>query len=266
MSEEDTYVDLAHNHPYYFSNFLEENDLEIEDMISDELFSEIKNMIENGDEDYEVVEKLSNEKDLLEKYGRYVEDKLRSNHMDSDLSTPFFFGSPELIKKQWLVHLTDYASDIWEDGFTHGSEEIDKLGLTTYNTHDSKKYGGYNFAYTTYHFDKYGKNGSHDHSFRYGDEAILFRSSGVEAYHYGDEEYQVMFWGEHASDIIWMEYGQIEHGDNDGEDCWFIESRVTGERLVEKEEVSDLVTWVEKNYDQYRRHLFTRSNYNKRKK
>ena len=39
MSEEDKYVDLAHNQPYYFSNFFEENVLEIEDMISDELFS-----------------------------------------------------------------------------------------------------------------------------------------------------------------------------------------------------------------------------------
>jgi hypothetical protein len=265
MSEEDKYIDLAHNQPYYFFDYFEENDLEIEEMLSEEEFTEIKNMIDNGSQEYEVVEKLSEKKDLLEKFGRYVEDTLRSEHMDSDLSTPFFFGSPEIIKKQWLVHLTDHASDIWKDGFTHGSEEMDKLGLTTYNNHSSKKYGGYNFAYTPYDFDRYGDMGDHKHNFRYGDEAILFRSSGVRAMHYGDEEYQTMFWGEYASDIIWMEYGEIEHGDNEGEDCWFIESRITGERLIEKEEVSDLVDWVEKHYDQYRKHLFTRSNSNKRR-
>ena len=265
MSDEDKYVDLAHNQSMFFFDFFEQNDSEIEEMLSEEEFTEIKNMIDEGSAEYEVLEKIHTHKDLLEKYGRYVENELEGVSMSDDLPTPFYFDYPEIVKKQWLVHLTDHASDIWSDGFTHGTFEIDKLALTTYNSHDSKKHGGYNFAYTPYDFEKYGNNGHHKHNFSYGDEAILFRSSGVKAWHIGDEEYQVMFWGENASDIIWMEYGEIEHGDNEGDECWFIESRITGRRLVEKEEVSELVEWVEKHYDQYRKHLTTKSNLNKKK-
>jgi hypothetical protein len=257
-SEEEKYNDLAYHYPYIFLQFFEENEYEIEEGLSDEEFSELKELIETEGEDaedHDYLDLIFHNKDLMEEYGRYVEDSLVNGSDQSSLTSHFFFSNPKIIKKQWLVHLTDYASEIWQNGFTHGTESVEDLGLTTYNTHTSKERGGYNFAFTPYSFDKYGSSGNRKHNFRYGDEAILFKSSGVEAYHRGDEEHQVIFYGKYATDIIWMEYGEIEHGDNVGGECWFIESRKTGKRLVEKDKVGDLVKWVETNYDQYRNHL-----------
>jgi len=247
--EDEKYKDVSYKITYLLRDFIDT--INLYDYFSSEEVEKIENMIDNGDEYYEIIELDFITDDFLIDYGKYVESNVDSSEMPST----FFFSHPEIIKKQWLIHLTDHASNIWSNGFEYGTYDMTALGLTIYATHDSKKYGGYNFAYTINDFERYGDTGDHKHNFRYGDEAILFRSSGVRTYHSGDEEYQVIFWGKNASDIIWLEYGEIEHGDREGEDCWFIESRKTGTRLIEAENISDLIYWVEKNYNQYRKHL-----------
>jgi len=64
---------------------------------------------------------------------------------------------------------------IAKNGFTIGMSDMRKLGLTTYARNDgySKKYGGYNFAFSLDERDyKYAGN-------KYGKEAIVFRASGL---------------------------------------------------------------------------------------
>jgi hypothetical protein len=254
-SDEDTkYKDVSYNITWLLNDFIDTIDLE--DYFSNDEVDKLESMLENDVENYEIFELDFITDEFLIDYGKYVEN----NTNGSDMPTTFFFSDAEIIKRQWLIHLTDHAKDVWSNGFKYGTYDMTELGLTTYKTQDSKQYGGYNFAYTINDFERYGDTGDHRHNFKYGDEAILFRSSGVRAYHYGDDEYQTIFWGDNASDIIWLEYGEIEWGDREGEECWFIESRKTGKRLIESENINDLIYWVEKNYNQYKKHLVKNKN------
>jgi len=172
----------------------------------------------------------------------------------------FFFEDVELIKKQWLIHCTDFGSSlgIAKKGFIKGTYEIDELGLTT-NVSKKSSYG-YDFAYTVYDFDKYADRTYRSvNKFRYGNELILFRSSGVRAYHNGDSEYQTIFWGRNASDIL-MVYVNEENGK------YYIASNINHAKLVEFEDASDLVRWLDKNYEQYVKHISSRSLINKENK
>jgi hypothetical protein len=71
----------------------------------------------------------------------------------------------------------------------------------------------------------------------------MFRANGIEVWHYGDEEYQVIFKGSTARDIIpiWESDGQWFAGDyNKGFDS-----------------LIDSVSWIENNFDQYKRLLLS---------
>ena len=247
--DKNKYINLTYKFDYLLEDFL--NTIELSSYFNKEDKDKITRMIDDGYESYEILDKRFMTDDFKYDFGKFIYNEVDS----ASLPTNFYFDDGEIIKNQWLIHLTSYALDIWKDGFLYGTDDIEDLALTTYNTHDSKKHGGYNFAYTINDFIKYGNNGDHDHKFKYGDNAILFKCSGVRAWHTGDEEYQTIFYGKYATTIIWLEYGEIEHGDREGEDCWFIESRKNKVRLVEKENIRDLINWVETHYDQYRKHL-----------
>lgn len=250
ISDNDKYIELAFTEPYYITDFVKYNNLS--DYFQDDDLQEIEilfSQVESGDiPEYEFMDKITDQMRI--DYGIYIEHRI-GNEL---LPTPFFFDSPSIIKTQWLIHLTNNAYEIWDSGFNVGTVDIQYLGLTT-NTKNEYKTGGYNFAYTIDDFMKYGDTGTHKHNFRYGDEAVIFMSSGVRAYHNGDDEYQTIFWGSDAKHIIMLEYGEIEHGENEGTDCWFIESNKTHKRLVEKENIKELIDWVNSHYQQYRKHI-----------
>lgn len=250
MSDDEKYKNLAYDKDYLVGNFIKTIDLN--DYFEEEVIDAVEEFFnDDNKENYQFLEEDYISDKFLIDFGKYIEHNIDSY----DLPTSFYFSWPEIIKKQWLIHLTDYAKDIWNNGFTYGTYDISQLGLTTYISQDSKKYGGYNFAYTVEDFLRYGRRSESGQRFRYGQEVIMFRCSGVRAYHSGDEEEQTIFWGKYATDIIWLEEGEYESGDKEGEDCWFIESRKTDQRIVEKDELDDLIHWVQKNYDQYRKHI-----------
>ena len=139
----------------------------------------------------------------------------------------------------WLVHFSDDADSIKQEGFTYGVDQMDKLGLTTYFGKSAKEHGGYNFAFLADSRDaSSAANGG-----KYGSDAVLFRATGLKVYHHGDQETQIIFYGKdvNPNDIVLLS--------KDGGD-WQV---VGGERgfVFESENFSDIVNWVEKNYSQY---------------
>jgi len=116
------------------------------------------------------------------------------------------FMSPEYVPSgTWLYHFSDNADGyegIISKGFTLGVDEPLYLGLTTYK---SKHYEGYNFAYTQDDVERYSKGGwgSRGKIFKYGKWFVMFKAEqAIKAWHYGDQEPQVIFWGSDATDII----------------------------------------------------------------
>lgn len=140
----------------------------------------------------------------------------------------------------WLVHFSDETASIESQGFKKGHPDERTLGLTTYFTSRKKKGPGWNFAFVA---------GSKDavmaaNSNKYGKHAVMFQSAGVQAYHSGDSETQVIFRGEGVHELIPL------YKDENGE--WAIESSRDG-RQIAKGNFTQIVNWVIQNHAQYRR-------------
>lgn len=130
----------------------------------------------------------------------------------------------------WLVHFTDEPDAIAKNGFTIGMVDHTKLGLTTYhsNTNRDKRSGGYNFAFEADSAD--AASASREH--KYGEDAVMFQSSGVACYHVTDNEEQIIFNGQDVDPrkiVILRRY----------EDSWQVKSYNGG--------FEDCVKWVQVN-------------------
>ena len=140
----------------------------------------------------------------------------------------------ELVKympNSWLIHFTNHASKLAYEGFKYGTDDMQALGYTKRRAEGDS---GYNFAFDIN--DKLNQN--------YGDEAVIFRTSGVKVEHFGDLERQVIFWG---PSVKWMVpiYFDGDYGD------WVIKDGKTG-RVLCTGSPDRLAYWVEDNYPQYR--------------
>jgi len=188
-----------------------------------------------------------------------VAARFRRQYPAQGVETPtfVFLSQPEVVRDQWLVHFTDRGSDVLREGFRRGVGDLTKLGLTTY-LFDEKSRPGYNFAFLPGDLDDARSIASEDdddsdeleRKFKYGDQAIIFRASGVRAWHRGDEEHQVVFWGETAHDLVLVE-ATTRHR---GREKWAVRDPRTGRTLVGGFFL-DVVDWVKMNYDQYRSRL-----------
>ncbi len=156
-----------------------------------------------------------------------------------------------LPRTTWLVHLTDDPYGVADKGFTKGCDDMETLGLTTYLHQSHKSRGGYNFAFEAGGRDMIGASNEG----KYGKHAVMFQSSGVDIYHNGDEENQVIFWGPAIKprDIV-----IIRHADEN----WVVEThdmrhgRDAKDGGIHKgEDLKDCTTWVESNFQQYRKVL-----------
>lgn len=97
------------------------------------------------------------------------------------------------VEDEWLIHGTNNASDIESGGFTRGVWDYTTLSLTTHFV-DSVKTGGFNFAF---YADKFHESDV----LAYGKEAVVFQASGIETWHHGDQQRQIIFLGSTAHDI-----------------------------------------------------------------
>lgn len=250
MSGRDKAIELFHSDPYVFSKWLNTyvdrlDGLESSD--AEALEAILREAEESGDI-IDVIDEISDEylpkfsdSDLeafLEFGGNWL--------MDSDPAHApsfIFMDYVRVVKNQWLIHFTDDPYKILSKGFTYGVEDLSRLGLTTHFTKESKKRGGYNFAFPAdMRRPEYG--------LKYGEGVVMFRASGVEIYHHGDEEYQIIFWGDSAKDFIILE----EH---DGTWCPDPCS-LNHEPPYCNDELAKVVDWIINNFDQYRKILVCR--------
>lgn len=234
MSEEQKKSSLPYEYPWFVEDFIREEDIDI--------------YIPEDIESYEIAEWLEiNHKEIFDQYSQYLYEKIDNHSLDvaiQEYPAWSFFDSPRLIKNQWLVHFTDDADSIASKGFTRGVSEIQKLGMTTSLGEFDKKYGGYNFAYRADNFSRYAKS---RHGYKYGKEVVLFRASGMELWHLGDGEPQVIFYGNTARDIIpitadYYSGNYAVYGSND-------------RPLYQNEDLEKVVYWVIRNFVQYRKEL-----------
>lgn len=183
-------------------------------------------------------------KEIMDEFKDYSIEYLHM-HDPAELPSSQFFDvqGKMLPRSTWLVHFSNHASSIVDQGFTHGVAQPDQLGLTTYFTHDSKKNGGYNFAFLA---------GSRDADIaaingKYGRDCVVFQNSGVLAYHNSDNENQVIFWGPDVDRRHLALIRKIE-----GE--WCVLSR-KGIAMF-RGDFEKAVAWVVQNHRQYSRQLY----------
>ena len=187
---------IVYNYPQIFwSDFIDE-DSELAEQIGELL---------GGEPEYS---------DLYENYDKIGEDVIKKiidfvevNIHDYQTDLPHDFTSSalvfrEILKDEWLVHLSDYAYDIMKEGFTKGVMDADQLALTTYMDDNIKEFGGFNFAYRQNDVSRHGRN---RHEQKYGKEVVLFQvPKAILCDHYGDQEPQVIFWGSNAYNITYF--------------------------------------------------------------
>lgn len=159
----------------------------------------------------------------------------------------------------WLVHFSDNAYKIAREGFNKGIQDMGKLGLTTHLSDRQKEesdIGGYNFAFEA--GSRYASQAAKEG--RYGKDAVMFRSAGVESFHYGDSENQIVFFG------AAIDPGQIVLLTKIDDEEWCVE--MTGGRrdcaYIGRDDwknrtygFDSAVNWVMNNFDQYRKRIVT---------
>lgn len=257
QSKEAKINSLPYMYSFMFNDFLYDENIEFDKPTDD--YYDGDNKLQKGDEldEYDVINWLSeNNKELFKKFGEYIYDKIVSYTMPvHDAEYPawsFFDDNITIIKNQWLVHFTDYAENIAKDGFKYGVDDMEKLGLTTQLGEFDKKYGGYNFSYTLGDYRKYAKSSNwRAKGYNYGNQAVIFNASGIRLWHDADQEYQTIFYGNTAKNIIPI----IDGVDND----WAIYNIKTGNELFASDNIDDVINWLTTNYRQYRKVLHNRS-------
>lgn len=160
----------------------------------------------------------------------------------------------QITKPVWLTHFSNDADDIARQGFTKGIDDPEKLGLTTYVKNDSfeKADGGYTFAFLSDSNDaEYSANKASRNSGGYGENFVMFVNvGGVRAYHWGDEESQVMIWGPSVDprNLVLVTKDDDDYSVN-------VHPSKAGKRDVVVSGLSyrEASNWVQQNYDQYRK-------------
>lgn len=145
-----------------------------------------------------------------------------------------------IVKNEWCIHFGSDSENIAREGFTGGTPEIEHLAYT--NAGQQKPYAGYDFAFLI-------NDRSVDYN-EYGDEAVIFRTSGIEVFHYGDNQNQVVFWGPNVKSFI-----PIHQEDGD----WVVYGQ-KGQILFRGENPSDVANWATFNLPQYRKQIMTGKN------
>lgn len=157
-----------------------------------------------------------------------------------------------IVKNEWCIHFCFDAYSIAREGFKWGTDDIGRLALTGAGL--KKPAEGYNFAFPIgeRHIDRntYGSINPVTRE-RGSQEAVIFQTSGVEVYHEGDEQNQVVFWGPNAKNFIPIKYDR-EVGD------W----RIYGNKgqVLKSGSPSEILNWVLENLPQYRKQIMVGKN------
>jgi hypothetical protein len=186
----------------------------------------------------------------LGEFGKWVYDRwwydldLMMNRYGTEIPLMAIASYENTIRNEWLVHFTDNADSIVNNGFVYGVVKPEHLAYTEnaeYDAYDRSSGGGWFFAYEASDVD-YGIDGQFT---KYGSEAIMFISSGVKIYHRGDNEPQVIFNGEYAKSIVPIWRSKDIYG------SWYVSNK-NGNKMYSGLDLLDVVRWVEKNFKLYK--------------
>lgn len=192
------------------------------------------------------------------------------NHLASIGKTPtycieapafLFFSQPQIVKNEWLVHFSDNAFHIAQDGFLYGTQDINSLAYTGCGDIEGKFGEGYDFAYyASSANDVYYCAGNTFETPKYGSEFVLFRASGVSVFHDGDEERQVIFYGPSAKSIIYIRKDVSSSEYYEGSEIWQVCDINTRRVIYETDDLEEVIEWAINNYEQYKNRIVS---YNK---
>lgn len=158
----------------------------IQEELSEEDFDDEINNLINKVSHYlfhELPENIKNE--FFEDYEKGYENTKEAFSILSEVILP---------EDTLLIHFTNTPDDIILNGFTKGVRDINLLAETVRLPDYFKSSNGYNFAYLINQKSFAIQNGAWAK-----EHAIIFKSSGVKVFHYGDKEEQVIFWGKNAN-------------------------------------------------------------------
>jgi hypothetical protein len=227
---------LADRYQYAFIAFLEDN---YPDLITEEM-KEAADAAELYSDD----PRIESMPDTV--FEDFYQDGIQKGlgYEDADAPSFLYMQFEGIVKNQWLIHFTSDAMQVANQGFTQGTPDLDQLGLTTYLS-ESYKSGGYNFAYLLDDYARYGKRHMYN-EWKYGNEAVIFRASGIKVYHVGDQEPQVIFNGASATDIIPIR--KVQDGQYAAGTDW-------DEHMPTFDDLDGAVEWAIQNFAQYRSKL-----------
>ncbi len=234
MNDTQKAVDLAYKWPGDFVEYVQETD--------------DADKLPQGDDPETVQEEVLNtdfsqfSADVMQGWMEHQIDYLMANN-PADAPSWSTLSYEGLVKNQWLIHFTDDAWGIANNGFKFGTDDMDRAALSTWFTEASKQSGGFNFAFLLSDFMRY--SGARGGSPKYGKEAVIFRASGIKIWHSGDEEPQIIFRGSEARDIV-----PIQHPDN-----WVLPENSKGRPIYQNEDLNAVTTWVVNNWAQYQQAL-----------
>ncbi|MEE3309735.1 hypothetical protein, partial [Sharpea azabuensis] len=225
--------DLFWHNPYIIEKYLED----VSDY--DEELKELQDELYNDEDlkyDEEFIDRVINALERNNLLSGVIENVYEYAYAE-ELPTWMTMDFIRLVENEWCIHFTSDAYNIAREGFTGGTPEIDDLAYT--GAGRQKIGAGYDFAFLI-HDRSVDFNG-------YGDEAVIFRASGVLARHYGDEQDQVIFWGPSVKEII-----PIKTSEYSGD--WEIEG-LNGQIFKKAEKPSELADWATDNLPQYRNQI-----------
>ena len=235
-SEHEKVIDIIDNCPYTLVNYLKKIYEQYPDFL--DYLEQI-----NGDEDLlyddtfinEIVN-FMDERGLCDHFLSLVFDLADYYELPSWLTMDF----NRVVKNEWCIHFGSDSDSISKEGFTGGTPDINRLAYT--NAGAQKHQSGYDFAFAI-------NDRSVDYN-EYGDEAVIFRTSGVEVYHCGDGQNQVVFWGPNVKNFIPI------HQDNGD---WVVYG-AKGQILVRCGRPSEIAIWATENLPQYRKQIMSGKN------
>lgn len=231
-SDREKVEDLFYHCPYIIGEYL--NDISGYDEELSELEDELL-----GDRDLEYDDEyIERVLDVLERDGLLTKllDYPYAYAEAEELPAWFTMSFIRLVKNEWCIHFTSDAYNIAREGFTGGTPEIEYLAYT--NAGREKHSVGYDFAFLI-------NDRSVDFN-GYGDEAVIFRASGVLLLRYGDEQRQVVFWGPSVKELIPIKKEEYSYD-------WKIEG-LNGQ-VFATGKPSELADWATDNIPQYRNQI-----------
>lgn len=206
------------------------------EMLAEKL-EEDEDIIFNDDDFVEEIANAIVNNNLTENFIYYIE----TTYGESELPSWVFMDFNRIVKNEWCIHFGPDSDAIAKEGFTRGTEEIERLAYT--GAGQQKRSAGYDFAFPL---------GERDIDYNnYGNEAVIFQTSGIEIYHHGDSQNQVIFWGPEAKNFIPIKYdGEV--GD------WCIYGK--NGQVLKSGDPSDILDWAINNLPQYRKQIMAGKN------